>query len=160
MPHQSEYQQLWNLIEPIRFGMLSTHKNGSIHSRPMALTQKEFSGKLYFFTKDDSLKVKEVKKDHQVGISFSSPDDHTYVSVSGEARMTKNRGLIEKFWTPMVSAYFPKGKDDEHLALIEVDVEYAEYWDSDKNKMSRLFEIGKAIIKNQTPDLGERAAIH
>lgn len=155
MPKSSELKSLWELIKPIKFGMLSTHHKGRIHARPMSLIQDEFNGRLYFFTQDDSLKVTEVTDEQEVGVSFSSPEDQVYVSLSGDARISRNRELIERFWSPMVQAYFPKGKDDPHLALMEIDVDSAECWDADKSAMVQMFELAKSFFTNKRPDLGE-----
>lgn len=155
MPTKQEHQKLWELIKPIGVGMLSTHHRAKIHSRPMGLVQDQFNGRLYFFTQDDSLKVAEVTEEQEVGVSFSDPKNQVFVSLSGNARITRNRELMERFWNSMAKAYFPKGKDDPHLALMEIDIDNAEFWDADQSRMTQMFKVAKATAQNERPDLGE-----
>jgi len=155
MLNPAEHEKLWDMIKPLKYGMLTTIDQGRLRSRPMALTQSQFSGSIYFFTKDDTHKVEEINKEHHVGISFSSPGDHTYVSLSGDANLTNDRSLIEKFWSPALNAYFPEGKEDPHLALMKIDIKECEFWDSDRGTMSKLFEMAKAMSKGERAQMGE-----
>jgi general stress protein 26 len=60
----------------------------------------------------------------------------------------------------MASAWFPGGLDDPHLALINVDIHSAEYWDSASSKMTQLFAVAKGIFTGQRPaDVGEHVTI-
>ncbi|MCO4755331.1 MAG: pyridoxamine 5'-phosphate oxidase family protein [Bacteriovoracaceae bacterium] len=151
----SDKDKLWEMIKPLKYGMLSTYDKDRIRSRPMALTQSEFDGHLYFYTRDDTHKVEEINEKHEVGISFSSPEEKTYVSLSGRAHLSRDRDLIKKFWSPILNAYFQDGVDDPHIALMKIEVEACEFWDSDKGRMSELFELAKSYVRGESPDLGE-----
>lgn len=152
MPTAEQENQVWELIKPIQFGMLSTHHRGCIHARPMALVQDEFNGCLYFFTQDDSLKVAEVTEEQEVGVSFSSSERQVYVSLSGNARLSKNKELIEKYWHDGLEAYFPQGKADPHLALMEINIDSAQSWSSKTGQMVDLYNFGyQEIGLDQNP---------
>ena len=155
MLNPAEHEKLWDMIKPLKYGMLTTIDQGRLRSRPMALTQDEFDGSIYFFTKDDTHKVEEINHDHEVGVSFASPEDQTFVSVSGDANLKRDKTLIDKFWDTSLKAYFPEGKDDPHLALMKIDVKECEFWDSDKGKMSRLFEMARAVSQGERADMGQ-----
>lgn len=160
MLNLDDKEKLWEMIKPLKYGMLSTYDKNRIRSRPMALTQDEFNGHLFFFTRDDTHKVEEINDKHEVGLSFASPDDKTYVSLSGNAYLTRDQKLIEKYWNPMLNAYFPEGKEDPHLALMRIEIDACEYWDSDKGRMSELFELAKGFIKKEQPDLGQHGQMN
>ncbi|BBI60896.1 hypothetical protein HSBAA_22020 [Vreelandella sulfidaeris] len=98
----------------------------------------------------------ETESDHDVCLSFSDQEDGVYVSLSGKANLTDNRELIEKYWNPFIAAWFPEGKDDPDVALLEIKVQMGEHWKAKESKTFQLYEIAKANIKKDaTPNMGE-----
>ncbi len=153
-----EHKQLiWNLIKEIKFGMLVTHDDleEKLRGRPMSLVQDEYDGTLYFFTNRTDAKSYEIKHNREVCLTFADRDEQTYVSLSGKANLTEDRTLIDLYWNKWVSAWFPKGKDDPSLAMLEIKIESGEHWKSDENKLVTLFKIAKANVLSEEPNLGE-----
>ena len=156
---ETEIQKLGELIKSIRIAMLTTvDLEGRLHSRPMANQDTVFDGTLWFFTDENSAKVHELERDKQVNLSYSSPEDNRYVSVSGTAAVVRDRAKMQELWTPLHKAWFPKGLEDPNIALLRVDVERAEYWDSPSSAVVRLFGFAKAIVTGKP--YGEEGADH
>ena len=155
MLKQEQNAQLWDLIKDIKIAMMVTNDGGKMRARPMHMVQDDFEGLIWFFTDVNSEKVDEVILDEGVCLAYSAPDDDSFVSITGTASINKDQALIDRFWNPFVAAWFPEGKDSGSVGLIEVKVDEAEIWDAKKNKMVQLYEIAKANVKNQEPDLGE-----
>ena len=130
-----------------------------LRSRPMATQNAPFDGQLWFFTDDDSAKVHEISRDKHVNVSYADPDKNNYVSVSGRASLVKDRNRMRGLWNPLYKAWFPKGLDDPRLALICVDVEKAEYWDSPDSKVVQLAGFLKAAITGKAAKGGENKKI-
>jgi general stress protein 26 len=156
-----EIRKLHDLIKDIQFAMFTTAtKNGTLRSRPMATqNDKKFDGSLWFFTDEDSAKVNEIGNDRHVNVSYADPASNTYVSVSGTARLVKDKAKAKELWTPFLRAWFPDGLDDPKLALIKVDVTQAEYWDSPNSKMVQLYGYVKAMVTGKPPKGGENKKI-
>jgi general stress protein 26 len=152
--------KLWSLIKDVRVAMLTTHDGRRLRSRPMHGFQDSFEGKLWFFSKLDSGKAQEVDRDHDVNLAYSDVEHHVFVSVSGVARLVRDREIMQRYWSPVVSAWFPKGLDDPDLGLIEVTVEFAEYWDADESRMRYLWEVAKAGARGKRPDVGEHGRLN
>ena len=149
-------QKIWKMIKDIQVGMLVTLDGEMPRARPMHLVQKEYDGKLWFFTRRSAEKVSETNRDHDVCLSFSDQDKGVYVSLSGTANLTDDRELIEKYWNPFVAAWFTDGKDDPDIALLEIDVQMGEHWKATENKAFQLYEFAKANVKKDaTPNIGE-----
>jgi general stress protein 26 len=137
--------KLNELIKDIEIAMLTTYdQDGSLHSRPMATQKVEFDGLLWFFTRASSHKVQEIEREHHVNLAYSAPDKQRYVSVSGMARLVKDRPKMEELWNPVYKAWFPDGLDDADLALLKVSVEHAEYWDSPSSFAAQVIKFVKA----------------
>jgi general stress protein 26 len=144
-------KKLGEMIKDIEFAMLTTvETDGTLRSRPMATQRVEFDGDLYFFTRASSPKVNETEQDHHVNLSYAAPDKQRYVSVSGMARVTRDRAKIEELWNPTLKAWFPEGLEDPELALLKVSVTQAEYWDSPSSAVVRLVGFMKALATGQT----------
>jgi len=155
MSTQEHKEKVWRLITSIKAGMLTTLHGRELRSRPMYLVQDEYDGTLWFFSDMDSEKVFELEEDNDVCVSFSDPHDHTYVSLTGVGHVTRDSGLINKFWNPFVSSWFPEGKDSPNVGLLEIKVQKGEFWNSDTSKMVKFFEMAKAKAQDGTPNLGE-----
>ena len=63
--------------------------------------------------------------------------------------------MIKKFWNPFVAAWFEGDENDDDVALLEIKVKKGEHWDATDNKITQLYEIAKANMSDETPDLGE-----
>lgn len=149
-------QKIWKMIKDIKVGMLVTLDNDTLRARPMHLVQNEYDGTLWFFTRRSAEKVFEAASDHDVCLSFSDQEEGVYVSLSGKANLTDDRELIEKYWNSFIAAWFPEGKNDADVALLEIKVEMGEHWNSKESKAFQLYEITKANLKKDaTPNLGE-----
>ena len=153
---KSDLEKLRDLIKGTRVAMMTTvDQDGSLHSRPMATQETELAGELWFFTGADSAKAGEIGRDGRVNLSYSKPDDESYVSVSGTAQVVHDKAKAKELWNPFVKAWFPKGVDDPNLALVRVEVEKAEYWDAPSSKMVQLAGMLKAVVTGKQYDGGD-----
>ena len=157
---QEHIKKLGELIKGINIAMLTTlDEDGSLRSRPMATQQVEFDGDLYFFTHAGSGKVEEVEQDHDVGVSFADPKEQVYVSVSGKARLVRDKAKMRELWNPALKAWFPKELEDPDIALLKVHAEKAEYWDSPSSAVVHLFGVIKATVTGRPASGGENEKI-
>lgn len=152
--------QLWEKIEHVRVGMLTTiGAENKLESRPMTSQEVDKDGLLWFFVSDEAAVTKQIERNAAVNVSFADPADSLYVSTSGAAEIVHDRELIKSKWNPMVAAWFPGGAEDPHVALIKVRLSSAEYWDSDKSKMTQLFLMAKAAVTGTPPKMGEHKTV-
>lgn len=147
--------KLWSMIGDIKVAMMTSWDGHALHARPMHGHQEEFTGKLCFFTRLASGKTDEIARYDQINLAYADVHSNTYVSVSGQGTITTDREKMRKYWSPMASAWFPKGLDDPDLGLIEVDAQSAQYWDSTSSSMRYLWEVARANLTGREPDMGE-----
>jgi general stress protein 26 len=152
---QATHGQLKDLrekIKDVRFGMFTTlDPDGKLSSRPMTSQQVDDQGQIWFFTSDVSDFVRHLPEHPRVNVSFSDPEDSLYVSISGNAELTRDRAKIDELWNPLAAAWFDGGKDDPHLALIRVHIDSAEYWDTHSSKMTQLYALAKSALTGKAP---------
>lgn len=131
MPKTTDAKKLWDLIKKQQIGMLATkNAEGVISSRPMALSQDDFDGYLWFFAEAASHKVDEIQHHREVNVSFIDGEKSQFVSVSGKAQVVRDKEKAKLLWRPFLRAWFPKGVESPEIVLLRVKVESAEYWES------------------------------
>ena len=154
MTETNDTAKLWSLIKTVEVAMMVTEDGDHLRSRPMAMSQKEFDGTLWFFTRADSHKVVELEKEHRVNLAFAHPGKQDYVSVSGKASLVRDKAAIDQHWAESVRVWFPKGKDDPEIALLKVAVQQAEYWDAPSSTMLHTYGYVKAVATGESPRPG------
>lgn len=149
----NDLSKLAEALKDIKFTMFTTiGEDGNLFSRPMATQKIEtdtFDGKLWFFTDRNSPKVSNISNDQHVNLAYASPDQQKYVSVCGRAMMVEDRSMMEKLWSLPMKAWFPEGIDDPNIALLCVEVETAELWDSPPSKVVQLVGLVKAVATGE-----------
>lgn len=152
--HSTQVAELASKIKPVRFAMFTTvDQHGHLISQPMTNQEVDADGALWFFTSSNTDLWQNIASSPKVNVSFAEPDDSLYVSISGVAERVVDRARIDALWNPMVAAWFPNGKDDPHVVLVKVVSKTVQYWDSKENKLTRMFEMAKAVITGTRPDL-------
>ncbi len=119
----------------------------------------EFDGDIWFFTDVSSVKIDEIEANPRVNVSFAEPKKQVYISLTGDAEVVSDRSKIEELWRPSLEIWFPKGLNDPNIALIKVNVSYAEYWDGSKNIVSQVVDVAKSYVLGQRPKLGDHEKI-
>jgi general stress protein 26 len=155
--------QLWDLIKDIRFAMFTTrNSNGHLHSRPMTVQNSALDedDRLWFFMSRRGDPVDELSNEAMVNIAFSDPGEDRYVSVSGTARIVDDKRKTRELWSKLAEAWFPGGVDDPDLALVEVKISHAHFWDMKESKLTQLYAMAKAAVTGKPPThLGETGEI-
>lgn len=151
MTETNDIRRVAEVLDAARIGILTTQSaRQRLVSRPLAVVDREFDGKVYFFTPDPSPKVDDIKAHPHVNVAVETGKG--WLSLAGEASIVKDRALIDEFWSAGTEAWFDQGKDDPTVALIEVDVETAEYWVSNEPKAITMLKYAKAAITGGHPE--------
>src|SRR5664279_3029035 len=154
---------LWKMIKNIKFTMFTTrHGNGHLHSRPMTTQNKNLDAdeSLWFFMSKRGDPVDDLKRDPVVNLVYADTSEDTYVSVSGTAAMIEDQAKKDQLWSKLAEAWFPGGATDPDLALVQVQIVHANYWDVKESKVVQLFEMAKAAVTGKPPtELGEHGEV-
>ena len=130
--------------------LVTKMSDGRLRSRPLSVAAHDGTAELLFSTAIDSPKVGELEHDAHVNVVMQQK--RCFVSITGRARISRDRTLIERFWSESWKVWFPGGKDDPSLALVVVEPEEASYWDaSGIEGVKFLFEEAKAYLTHQRP---------
>jgi general stress protein 26 len=125
----------------------------------MQTQQIDFDGDLYFFTNENTEKVEDIKRDSRVNVAYSSRGQDSYVSVAGEAEITKDRAKLEELWSPGLKVWFPQELETPGICLIRVRATGAEYWDSPGNIVTKAVSLVRFAISRDPSVMGDHGKV-
>ena len=155
MSQSTDGHTLWTLIKDIKFGMLThRHSDGQLHSTPLTTQNKadDEGTALYFFISRKSDMAACVAKDANVNVAYAHPGDDRYVSVAGHASIVEDQAKKDYLFTSFAKAWFPGGATDPDMALLQINIGHAEYWDVKESKMVQLAKMATAAITGKPPE--------
>ena len=153
--------RLFKAIEDTRVGMLGVAGGEPRHMQPMTAYVEREANELWFFTYRDTDLVRDVNASggHYAMFCVISKDREVYACLGGELEEHFDRERMERYWNPVVAAWYPEGKDDPRLTLLRMRLDDAQMWLSQAGPVRFAFEIAKANMTRDQPDLGGRADI-
>lgn len=149
-----DHETLWDLIKDIQFGMLiHRHRDGTLQGHPLTTQNKSIDegSVLYFFISNKSNMAGRLREDGNVNVSYADTGADNYVSIAGSASFSNDQAKKEELFTPLAKAWFPGGVTDPDLALLEVHISHAEYWNAKDSKLTQLFKMAKSAITGERP---------
>jgi general stress protein 26 len=163
MAASKKIDELYDLIKGIETAMFTTRRpTGQLVSRPMATQDRIEGADLWFVTNAETHKLDDLGLDPHINCSYYNNRTHEWVSVSGLARVTRNRARIRQLYQENWKAWFGDeggdrdgGPNDPRIALILVEAEIATYMKVNKWRPVILFETLKGIVTRSRPSVGE-----
>ena len=148
--------RLVEMVKDIDIALFTTvGAGGYLVTRPLSTQATSFDGEtVWFFTEADTPKVAEVQRNGKVNVAYASKDRNTYVSLAGDARPNRDRAMIDRLWNDMLKAFFPKGKDDPNLILIEFRPRTAQYWDGPSSFVGKALSFIAARVTGNDDLMG------
>ena len=131
-------EDMWKKMADSPFVMVGP-ADGSSHSEPLtAQLDEDQVDTLFFFIGKDN----RVANKGELMLQFVAKGHDFFACLSGNGRIDNDRAQIDKLWNKQVEAWFPGGKEDPNLALLRVDIDSAELWETDLSlggKLKMLF---------------------
>jgi general stress protein 26 len=160
-PTTKKLDELYDLIDGMEVAMMTTRRpDGRLVTRPMATQDRGPLADLWFVTDVEAHKVEELEADPNVCLGYYDSKSREWVSVSGTASITQDRGKIHELYAPDWKIWFADeggerdgGPDDPRLALILVDAHSVHYMKAN-SKVRVLFEIARSLATGDAPELG------
>ena len=159
---EGDIHKLHDMIREIKIAMMTTRRDdGHLVSRAMATQEKHAPGAdLWFMTTEDTGKLDELAREPHVNLAYYKDRTREWISVSGLARVTRDRELIKQLWGSDWRAWLPEEGDPRHgtpddprIVLIGVDVHSAVYFEA-RSQPVVLFEMAKGWMTGKQPDVG------
>ena len=112
--------------------MVTISKRGQCNSRPMSNNRDvKYNGDNYFFSYAKTQKVRDIEANSQVCLNFEGSKD-LYVSITGKAKLIRNKTSFAEHWNESLNQWFKKGIDTPDMVLIHVKGTKLHYWQREK----------------------------
>jgi general stress protein 26 len=148
-------RKVWEMIKDVDVAMMVTQdEQGRFRGRPMRAVNQEFDGVLWFFATAGSPVTGEAAQDERVLLTYADPRSQNYVSIYGTAETLKDPAKQKQLWSEPLRVWFPAGPEDPKIALIRVECEGAEYWDSPSSTLVHAYGYLKAVTTGEPPHPG------
>lgn len=148
---EEERQELFALVDQIQTAMLTTRRpDGHLVSRPMRTQRRGELGDFWFVTSSETHKLDEVERDPHVNLAYLNERTHESVSVTGIARIVRDRGLVRRLHDPSWRAWVEErappedgGPDDPRYVLIVVEPAEVSWYHLDRSDPRALLGVLK-----------------
>lgn len=151
-------KRLWKDIEDHRTGMLGLMRDDQ-HFQPMTAYVERDANQVWFFTYKDTDLAEAVGATGGHAMFVYQGKD-LQACIGGHLTVRHDPERIERYWSPVVAAWYPEGKDDPRLTLLCLDCEDAQVWVTEAGPLRFAFEIARANATKTRPDLGDRADLN
>ena len=160
---EKKLDDLYKLIEGIEVAMMTTRRpDGYLVSRPMQVQDRRGAADLWFVTSSETHKLDELEFDPHVNLAFYRDRTREWVSVSGTARLSRDRKTIHELYQPDWRAWFGDqggerdgGPDDPRLTLVLVEAHTVHYLKQDRPQPVVLISVLKGIVTGEAPKTGD-----
>lgn len=153
-PQKAE-EAFWDSLKKSNTGLLGIDRPAK-HAQPMTAFREEETGTIWFFTRDDTDLARDVAGgESDAMFHYGSKDQSVWACIAGTLTVHgHDREIIERYWNPVLAAWYPDGKDDPHLTLLRFDAEDGRVWVSEGGVFKFAYEIAKANVTKTLPDAG------
>lgn len=149
-PGQLAQDAVVEIMRDDRFCMLtSVGPEGRLHAHPMTPQEVTDEGDVWFFLGQSSEQATNIDAEKRVNLAFS--DGSTWLSVAGHGVVLRDQAKIEELWNPMVAAWFPDGPHSPEVALLHVESDSAEYWDTPGGRVASALAFVKSRLTGTRP---------
>ncbi len=128
-------------------------------TRPMSTRDVDEDGCIWFFSRQDSSKNKEIAADDRVQLFYSNFSSSEYLSVYGRATIIRDEKKAKELWSAIAKTWFNKGYDDPELTLLKIEPQESYYWDTKDGKVVTLIKMVAGAITGKEFDLGVEGKI-
>ena len=140
---QNAISRVWDVIEKVRVGMLTTQFSGGLRARPLEARVDRDIGIIWFVTDVHGAKDDEIGAAHDIGLVFIHEGDRAYLSITGRAFVTRDAAKAKDIWRKTDDAWFPEGPGDPNVRVLRINPITAELWDGPSSTTVVAFKCAK-----------------
>ncbi len=151
----------WDSLKKSNTGLLGLDQPG-YHAQPMTAFREDQTGTIWFFTRDDTDLARDAAIAGQGAMfHYGSKDQNVWACIAGDLSVHgHDREIIDRYWNPVLAAWYPEGKDDPKLTILRFDAGEGRVWVNEGGLLKFAFEVAKANITRTLPDAGGVADVN
>ena len=156
---QEAIETIKKLTEKAGVCFFVTNIGKDAHSIPMSLQEVDEDGTLWFISSSESTHNQNLEKHATTQLYFLNNSSYEYVFIQGQAKVSKDRELVEKYYSHFADAWFD-GKDDPRITVIGVKPDDGYYYETKDNKVFAMAKmVFAAVTGAKTEDGGVEGSL-
>jgi general stress protein 26 len=153
MAHEST-GRVWDIIENVGVGMLTTQSSRGLRARPVEARPDRKAGLIWIVTDVRGSKDDEIEINPDIGLTFIDRSERVYLSLTCRATVLRDRDKAGQIWKTTDNMWW-HGPYDPNVRVVCVEPVTAELWDGPASSLVAAFEVAKAHMTGEKPNLGE-----
>ena len=158
MTEHDTLARVWDIIEAVGVCMLTTHSAAGLRARPVEPRPDRAAGLIWFVTDLRSGKEHEIETEHDVCLVFIDAKAKAYLSITARAEVRRDHAKAAEIWKTTDNIWW-SGPDDPNVCVLRVTPITAELWDGPASKAVAAYELAKARLTGEKPNLGENRKV-
>jgi len=152
--------RLWKEMEKARFGMLGlVGRTPTQHFQPMTAFCEADRGEIWFFGRTDTGLARTLAEPAEAMFVVQAKDQAFQACVRGRLAQQVDAERMKRYWSPVVAAWYPEGRDDPRLTMLCLEAADAHVWLSETNPVAFGLQIARANMTGRAPDVGESRSL-
>lgn len=147
--------EFWDRLDDTRAGMLATDGGRAV---PMSHYVDRDANALWFITANGTELAQVAQSGAAAEFTVSSANESLYARIDGAVQAVTDPAKLDELWSAVAAAWFEDGRKDDDIQLVRMDLAEAEVWVTG-GSLSFLYEIAKANVTKEKPDMGEHGVI-
>src|SRR5438067_6516945 len=119
MSREQDTARVWEIIERVGTGMLTTRFAWGLRARPLEARPERDAGLIWFVTDLRSGKEHEIEAEDDVGLVFIDHKEKAYLSLTARAEVRRDHAKAAEIWKKTDSVWW-KGPDDPNVCVLRV----------------------------------------
>ncbi|WP_417721927.1 pyridoxamine 5'-phosphate oxidase family protein [Salipiger sp.] len=145
----------WKQLADVRAGLLAADGERPV---PMSPTPDEEATAIWFITAKGTAADRAATGGGEASFHVADSKAHLYANVFGTLTVVNDGRKLDEIWNAVAAAWFEDGRKDSSIQLVKFTPHEAEVWSGDGGA-SFLYEIAKANITGDTPDIGDHGRV-
>lgn len=137
-----------HILDAAEFCFLITRgKKGELNARLMQPFGPDDNLTIWFGASPQSRKVREIRKDNRVTVTFEYAEEGAYATLLGAAAIETDRETRRRYWRDSFSAFWPDGPEGDDYVVISFSPFRIEVMDIDRGVAPEPFGLQPAILE-------------
>lgn len=160
--NQEAINKIQEIIDKTDIGMMCTFGEGKDypHVVPMSRQEIDEAGNIWFLFSSESETHQNLQQNDKISLLYAHVGDYAFLSMNGNAVISRDQARIDKYWNKMMESWFEKGKEDPRIRVLQVIPAEAHYWDTQSNKLVTIFKMAASAISGKPMDIGREGALN
>lgn len=148
--HQTAAEKIKELAKKADVCLFTTSLDKlPLTTRPMSTRDVDEDGNIWFFSRQDSNKNREIGNDNRVQLFYSNQSNAEFMSIYGRVTIIRDKAMAKKLWSAIAKTWFNEGYEDPELTLLKVEPEDGYYWDTKDGRVISLLKMVAGAVSGK-----------